>query len=53
MADTARGLLLHLAIGTMNKETVVIQGHAIRFATVDLAAPASVIREQLLDVCKD
>jgi 5-methylcytosine-specific restriction enzyme subunit McrC len=46
----AAGLLLHPSIGTMIDETVVIQGHPIRFATVDLAASASVIRQQLLEV---
>ena len=46
----ACGLLLHPAIGQAVDETVVIQGHAIRFATVDLTAPALAIRQQLLDV---
>jgi len=32
----------------MIDETVVIQGHAIRFATVDLTATAAEIRSQLL-----
>lgn len=45
----ASGLLLHPSIGEkMVDETVVIQGHAIRFATVDLAATAAEIRNQLL-----
>lgn len=44
------GLLLHPAIGQAVDETVVIQGHPIRFATVDLTAPALAIRQQLLDV---
>lgn len=47
-ADSASGLLLHPSIGKMIDETVVIQGHAIRFATVDLAASAAEIRTQLL-----
>lgn len=47
-ADCASGLLLHPSIGKMIDETVVIQGHAIRFATVDLAASAVEIRTQLL-----
>ena len=42
------GLLLHPAVGTMVDETVVIQGHPLRFATVDLAAKPAEIRAQLL-----
>ena len=48
LADCASGLLLHPAIGQMVDETVVIQGHGIRFATVDLTATSEDIREQLL-----
>ena len=51
LADCASGLLLHPAIGLSVDETVVIQGHAIRFATVDLAASVEEIRNQLLSVC--
>ena len=47
LADRAAGLLLHPSVGLSVDETVVIQGHAIRFATVDLGASASVIRERL------
>jgi 5-methylcytosine-specific restriction enzyme subunit McrC len=47
-ADTASGLLLHPSVGQMIDETVVIQGHPIRFATVDLAAKPAEIRAQLL-----
>jgi 5-methylcytosine-specific restriction enzyme subunit McrC len=46
----ASGLLLHPSIDKMVDESVVIQGHAIRFATVDLDATASEIRRQLLRV---
>ena len=49
-SDTASGLLLHPAIGEMVDETVVIQGHKIRFATVDLTAGAQEIRQELLRV---
>ena len=49
-ASDASGLLLHPSIDEMVDETVVIQGHAIRFATVDLGASATEIREQLLRV---
>jgi 5-methylcytosine-specific restriction enzyme subunit McrC len=51
-ADRASGLLLHPAIGKMVDETVIIQGHSIRFATVDLAASAAEIRSQLLRLCE-
>jgi len=47
-ADTASGLLLHPSVGKMIDETVVIQGHPIRFATVDLAAKPAEIRAQML-----
>lgn len=48
LTDHAAGLLLHPSVGEMVDETAVIQGHAIRFATVDLAASAQKIRAQLL-----
>ncbi len=50
LSVNAAGLLLHPAIDEMVDETVVIQGHAIRFATVDLVANALEIRKQLLHV---
>ena len=46
----ASGLLLHPSIHAMVDEAVVIQGHEIRFATVDLGATACEIRKQLLKV---
>jgi 5-methylcytosine-specific restriction enzyme subunit McrC len=48
MADHAGGLLLHPSVGEMVDETAVIQGHDIRFATVDLTASAADIRSRLL-----
>ena len=48
LAAKASGLLLHPSIGAMVDESVVIQNHEIRFATVNLAATAKEIREQLL-----
>jgi 5-methylcytosine-specific restriction enzyme subunit McrC len=48
LSTHASGLLLHPSIGTMIDESAVIQGHEIRFATVDLAADATTIRAQLL-----
>jgi 5-methylcytosine-specific restriction enzyme subunit McrC len=47
-SDNASGLLLHPSIGEMVDETVVIQGHNIRFATVDLTGSPKEIRSQLL-----
>ena len=44
----ASGLLLHPSIDGMIDESAIIQGHTIRFATVDLAAAAPEIRRQLL-----
>jgi 5-methylcytosine-specific restriction enzyme subunit McrC len=37
-------------VGDMVNETVMIQNHEIRFATVDMGATAKEIREQLLQV---
>ena len=47
LADTACGLLLHPAVDGMLDERIVIQNHAVRFATVDLTAKASDIRARL------
>lgn len=52
LADNASGLLLHPTIDQSIDETVVIQGHPIRFATVDLRASPVEIRSQLLRVCE-
>jgi len=43
------GLLIHPSVGKMFDETVEIQGHKIRFVTVDLTSPANEIRQQLLN----
>lgn len=48
LADRAEGVLLHPAVGEDVDETVVIQGHPIRFLTVDLTAPVQDIRAQLM-----
>lgn len=50
LAASASGLLLHPAVGERVDEWVVVQGHAIRFATVDLGATTGEIRAQLLGV---
>ena len=52
IADRAEGLLLHPSVGGNVDETAVIQGHPIRFATVDLAASSATIRQQLLNIVK-
>lgn len=48
----ATGLLLHPAIHCAIDKYVVMQGHEIRFATVDLSASAGEIRQRLLAVIK-
>ena len=48
LSGRAGGLLLHPSVGEDVDEAVKIQGHAIRFATVDLAKTAGEIRRQLL-----
>lgn len=50
LADNASGLLLHPSVGDAVDESVSIQGHEIRFATVDLGATAREIRARLLQV---
>lgn len=50
LADQAEGILLHPAIDGTLDEAVTIQGHRIRFVTVDLAAEASVIQERLREI---
>jgi 5-methylcytosine-specific restriction enzyme subunit McrC len=45
--DGAAGLFLHPAIDEALREHVVMQNHAITFATVDLAGPAAAIRNEL------
>ena len=49
LADSAEGLLLHPAIGETVDEAITVQGHGIRFATVDLAADSAAIRARLLN----
>jgi len=51
LADSASGLLLHPSIGEEVDQTAEIQGHSIRFATVDLAMSPSNIRARLLGLC--
>ena len=49
MADHAEGMLLHPAIDCEMNEAVTIQGHRMRFATVDLAGNTAEIRRSLLE----
>lgn len=48
LAERAEGLLLHPAVNADVDECIRVQGHRIRFATVDLTASAAAIRFQLL-----
>lgn len=52
LADHASGLLLHPSVGEEVDETFVIQGHGVRFATVDLTASAADMRSRLLRLCE-
>ena len=49
-AEQADGLLLHPAISIHVDESVLIQGHRIRFATVDLSASYQEITRRLLEL---
>jgi 5-methylcytosine-specific restriction enzyme subunit McrC len=48
LSISSTGVLLHPSIGSMVDETVTIQGHCIRFATVDLGGSAADMRRHLL-----
>ena len=50
LADTASGMLLHPAVACSVDESVDIQGHNIRFATVNLDATPREIRHRLLEL---
>ncbi len=52
LADCAGGMLLHPSVGDTVDETVVIQAHSIRFATVDLTGAPADIRSRLMQLCK-
>ena len=45
---TASGMLLHPSVGEDIDESATIQGHRIRFATVDLTSDSATIRTKLL-----
>jgi 5-methylcytosine-specific restriction enzyme subunit McrC len=50
MSLNATGMLLHPSVGVQYDENVSIQGHNIRFCTVDLTQSAKTISEQLLNL---
>ena len=49
-SQNASGMLLHPSVGRDVDEEATIQGHRIRFATVDLAADSVAIRSRLLSL---
>ncbi len=49
-SQNASGMLLHPSVGRDVDEEATIQGHRIRFATVDLAADSTAIRDRLLSL---
>ena len=51
--STATGVLLYPSVGVDYDEAATIQGHRLRFATVDLAADAQTIRRQLLRIADE
>ena len=51
-ADAAEGVLLYPALDEVLDEAVTIQGHRLRFVTVDLSTPSVALRELLLDVVR-
>jgi 5-methylcytosine-specific restriction enzyme subunit McrC len=51
-ADRAAGLLLYPALRHAIDEAVTIQGHRLRFATIDLAHEASIWKARLLELAE-
>lgn len=43
----SEGMLLYPSIGTDVDETAVVQGHSVRFVTIDLAQPSSTVVDRL------
>jgi 5-methylcytosine-specific restriction enzyme subunit McrC len=52
LSTNASGLLLHPSIGITVNESVLIQNHFLKFATVDLSSSAIDIRNRLLNIVK-
>ena len=50
LSQTSAGVLLYPSLGVDYDESATIQGHRIRFATVNLAADSRTIRDQLLRI---
>ena len=50
LSQSATGVLLYPSLGVDYDESATIQGHRIRFATVNLAAETQTIRNQLLRI---
>jgi len=50
LSTSATGVLLHPSVGDDYNEALELQGHMIRFMTVDLTASACDIRNRLLEV---
>jgi 5-methylcytosine-specific restriction enzyme subunit McrC len=50
LADVAEGILLYPSLNRHLDEAVTIQGHRMRFATIDLAASAEEIRNRLREI---
>ena len=50
LSQNSTGVLLYPSLGEDYDEAATIQGHRIRFATVDLAAEARTIRQHLLRI---
>jgi 5-methylcytosine-specific restriction enzyme subunit McrC len=48
--NTAEGMLLHPTVDKAFNETVSIQGHPLRFVTVDLSERPPVIRQRLREI---
>ena len=53
LSDNSAGVLLYPSLGEDYDESAIVQGHPIRFATVDLAADTPTIRRQLLRVVEE
>ena len=50
LQDNSYGMLLHPSVGEKVHESVIIQGHKINFATIDLTFEAKQIKQELLDI---
>jgi 5-methylcytosine-specific restriction enzyme subunit McrC len=50
LSNDASGILLHPSLDREVDENVIIQGHELRFATVDLSLPGDGIKQRLLQI---